>query len=134
MTFPYIGPRVQSAVDLDWSALPAGLRDLKGIVGPGAALALAAAYGGGSLYVPAEAGPKHRLSRLLGEETARRLCRACAGDTLKVPKPDAVLRQIRKKDILRRKKNGEPVSRLARDYNLTQRRVMQILAEHAHAA
>ena len=134
MTFPYIGPRVQSAVDLDWSALPAGLRDLKGIVGPGAALALSAAYGGGSLYVPASPGPEHRLSRILGQENARLLCRACAGDTLKVPKPDAVLRQIREKDILRRKKNGEPTSRLARDYNLTQRRVMQILAEHARAA
>ena len=73
-------------------------------------------------------------SRLLGRGTACRLCRAYAGNTLKIPKLDAVLRQIRKKDILRRKKNGEPVSRLARHYNLTQRRVMQILAEHAHAA
>ncbi|MDY7001973.1 MAG: Mor transcription activator family protein [Thermodesulfobacteriota bacterium] len=131
MIFPYISLRVQSLIDLDWSALPAGLRKLKAIVGPRAALALAATYGGGSLYVPARPGPRHRLSRLLGRKNARRLAQTYAGETLKIPKPDAVLRQIREKDILRRKKNGEPVSRLARDYNLTHRRVMQILAEHA---
>ena len=114
--------------------MPAGLRKIKDIIGTGAALTLAAAYGGCAVYIPATAGPAHPLSRLLGRGTACRLCRAYAGNTLKIPKLDAVLRQIRKKDILRRKKNGEPVSRLARHYNLTQRRIMQILAEHAHAA
>lgn len=123
-----------SAVDLDWSALPASLQELKGIVGAGAALSLTAVYGGRTLYVPAKAGPKHSLTQLLGEEAAQSLCRAFAGDRLSIPKPDAVLRQLRKQDIIHLREQGEPVSGIAKKYNLTPRRVLQILSEHPKAA
>lgn len=118
-----------SAVDLDWDCLPSGLKELKGVVGPGAALAICAAFGGRALYVPADPGPDHPLVRLLGESAAKRLCSLLAGDRLHVPKMDAVTRQLRVKEIHRRRKKGSSVTSLAREFNLTQRRVHQILGE-----
>jgi hypothetical protein len=123
-----------SVVDLDWSVLPASLQELKGIVGAGATLSLTAVYGGRTLYVPSKAGPDHTLTQLLGAEAAESLCRAFAGDRLSIPKPDAVLRQLRKQDIISLREQGEPVSGIAKKYNLTPRRVLQILSEHPKAA
>lgn len=118
---------IDSAIELDWGALPGGMRELREVVGPGAALAICAEWGGKTLYVPAFAGPEHPLSRLLGEEAANTLCRAMAGDRLAVPKTDAVLRQIRARKIARRRSQGESITSLADEFDLTPRRILQIL-------
>lgn len=122
-------PEIDSAVDLDWEALPGGLRELKGVVGPGAALAVCSVWGGRTLYIPAIAHPDHPLTRILGVETANRLCRAMAGDRLSVPKIDAVSRQIRAHRIKKRRSRGDSISELAGDFGLTPRRILQILEE-----
>jgi Mor family transcriptional regulator len=123
----------ESAIELDWEVLPAGLRDLKDVLGPGAALAICAEWGGRTLYVPSSAPAGHPLNRLLGPETADRLCRAMAGDRLAVPKADAVLRQIRSRKIRKRRRDGESVASLAEEFGLTRRRILQILDEEKAA-
>jgi len=120
-------PHLDSAVKLDWEALPQGMRELKDVVGPGAALAICAKWGGRTLYIPSRARADHPLSLLLGAEAATRLCTAMAGDRLSVPKTDAVMRQIKYRSIQRKKREGASIASLARAFDLTPRRILQIL-------
>jgi hypothetical protein len=124
---------LESVIDLDWEALPGGMKDLKDVVGPGAALAICAEWGGNTLYVPARAHPAHPLCRLLGEETANLLCAAMSGDRLAVPKTDAVMRQMRARRIMKRRSEGKSIAALADEFGLTRRRILQILEEEKAA-
>lgn len=127
------GENLESVIDLDWEALPGGMKELKDLVGPGAALAICAEWGGNTLYVPSRAHPAHPLSRLLGQETANLLCSAMSGDRLAVPKTDAVMRQMRAKKIMTRRRNGKSIAELAEEFGLTRRRILQILDEEKAA-
>lgn len=134
-TAPHSGSRlpIDSAVELDWDALPSGMRELKDVVGPGAALAICAKWGGRALYIPAKASADHPLVILLGPEAADRLCNAMAGDRLAVPKTDAVLRQIRARKISALRGQGASIAVLAKKFGLTPRRILQILDENQAA-
>ena len=112
--------------EIDWSALPRGLQDIKAHVGLGAALVLAEEYGGGAVYVPSRVRDGQVLARLIGPEKARRLSDAYGGDKLHVPKVDAIERQFRTRRIVTLRKAGRTVASLAREFNLTCRRVRQI--------
>jgi hypothetical protein len=50
-----------------------------------------------------------------------------AGDRLSVPKTDAVLRQIKYRTIQRKRRKGASIASLARTFDLTPRRILQIL-------
>jgi len=115
--------------DIDWNALPVTMARLKEVLGTDATLALIAAHGGGNLYVPSRLRQAHPLLQTLGPEAAARLARAYGGERVDVPKIDAVLRQLRKKDILAARKQGESIADLALRHKLSRRRVLQILAE-----
>lgn len=134
-TVPHEGNRhlIDSAVELDWDALPVGMRELKDVAGPGAALAICAKWGGRALYIPAKARADHPLAILLGTETAERLCAAMAGDRLAVPKTDAVLRQLRTRKICKLRRQGASIASLAKKFDLTPRRILQILDEEQAA-
>ncbi|TVM34632.1 Mor transcription activator family protein [Oceanidesulfovibrio marinus] len=111
---------------LDWDALPRGLREIKDLIGPGAALILAEEYGGGQLYVPCRIRESHPLVQLIGHEKVQRLSLAYGGDKLHVPKVDAIERQFRRRRILSLRQTGRSIASLAREFNLTCRRVRQI--------
>ncbi len=113
---------------LDWSALPASLNELRAIIGAKAAIALAGAQGGNTVYIPAAPKKTHYLAELIGMEKTRELAQVYGGDRLSIPKLDAVLRQIRLGLIQQRRSQGASVPMLAAEFNLTRRRVHQILA------
>lgn len=115
--------------NIDWQALPSNLLRLRGLLGPKAALALAATYGGGAVYVPRSPAAGHPLRSLLGDEDLLRLTGAYGGERLEIPKLDAVHRQLRKKRIFSDREQGRSLSELAARYNLSRRRILQILAE-----
>ncbi len=116
--------------ELDWNKLPAGLVHLKNVAGQKAALALSEAYGGGSVYVPRRIKPNHPLLQLLGPESAARLAEHFGGDKLEVPKVDAVHRQLRARSIRARRDAGVSIAALVSEFNLSRRRILQILAEN----
>jgi hypothetical protein len=116
--------------ELDWSTLPAGLAHLRNIAGQKAALVLSAVYGGGSVYVPRRFRPDHPLLMLLGAESAAKLAEHFGGDKLEVPKPDAVHRQLRARSIKARRAEGTSVAALVSEFNLSRRRILQILADN----
>lgn len=114
--------------ELDWDVLPKGLQDIKDIVGPGAALILAEEFGGGPIYIPNRIRDNHPLAQLIGMEKLRRLSLVYGGDKLHVPKVDAIERQFRTRRIVKLRQAGRTVASLAREFNLTCRRVRQICA------
>lgn len=116
-------------LSLNWSELPTGLRLIQHVAGSDAALALAKAYGGTSIYVPRTISPQHPLRLLLSEEQAQALSLTFGGDRLDIPKTDAVLRQLRKRRILASRNQGASIAALATEHNLSRRRILQILAE-----
>lgn len=116
------------AEGLEWNSLPARLCEIKEIAGPQAALSLAQRYGGASVYVPVKATAGHPLSKLLGMRAAGAISRVYGGDRLEVPKTDSIARQIRGKKIRRRRLEGASISILAAEFNLSRRRILQILA------
>ncbi|GAB7079856.1 Mor transcription activator family protein [Megalodesulfovibrio paquesii] len=113
---------------LDWSALPHGLAELKALVGATAAVLLAEAYGGDTVYVPSRARPDHPLATCAGLAAAETLARVHGGEKLHIPKPDAIERQVRAGRLRQLRNQGMSVAGLARAFHLTPRRVRQILA------
>lgn len=123
---PGCSEEMQEWSALNWDELPRGLREIKDLIGPGAALILAEEYGGGPLYVPSRIRENHPLVQLIGLEKLRRLSLVCGGDKLHVPKVDAIERQFRTRRILSLRQTGRSITSLAREFNLTCRRVRQI--------
>ncbi|HEX7128301.1 MAG TPA: helix-turn-helix domain-containing protein [Thermodesulfobacteriota bacterium] len=68
---------------------------LSALLGPAAAAALAAAFGGQRLYIPKAPRRDHPLVRALGLEAARQLAAQYGGTTLEVPHPRGSADQIR---------------------------------------
>lgn len=60
------------------SSLPGLLGDIADIVGPEIALEIARSYGGTRVSIPPRAEADHWLTRLVGFETADRICRGVA--------------------------------------------------------
>lgn len=114
---------------LEWRTLPARLGEIKDIAGPQAALSLAKQYGGASVYVPVKVKEGHPLSRLLGPQAASALSRVFGGDRLEVPKKDSIVRQLRGKKIRARRLEGASIATLAAEFDLSKRRILQILAD-----
>ncbi len=114
---------------LEWSTLPARLCEIKDIAGPAAALSLAERYGGASVYVPVKSRPEHPLSKLLGLKAADAISRVYGGDRLEVPKKDSIVRQLRGRKIRERRREGASISKLAFEFGLSRRRILQILAD-----
>lgn len=128
-THPVLAPDADLERDIDWGALPNGLTEIKLVAGAAAAVALAARYGGGSLYVPRKTKPEHPLTKLLGLEAALAMATVFGGDRIEVPKQDAILRQLRFRRLLRDRAKGASVASLAAQHGLSRRRVLQLLAE-----
>jgi Mor family transcriptional regulator len=69
---------------------------------------------------------------LVGVEAALKTAKAFGGLALAVPKLDSIYREERDKEIRDAYDRGEPVRRLARRYNLTARRVYNILKRETY--
>jgi len=97
------------------------LRQLADAVGVEGVLKLSRAFGGQRLYVPANPGPEHRLSKLLGQERAIALAREFGGLRTENPVPRAFLffrRQIYRR-ILQDLDRGETQQAVARRFGYT---------------
>lgn len=114
--------------DLEWDALPQGLNELRDVIGPAGAVALAQRRGGQALYVPRRFKPDHWLAGLIGEAELGRFVEAYGGDRVSVPKIDAVLRQLRERELKAERGRGASIAVLAARFGLTRRRILQILA------
>lgn len=67
-------PAVARATGTALATIPEQLQEIADLVGQGVVLAIIAAKGGSEVNIPRRAGPDHWLSRLVGAETAERIC------------------------------------------------------------
>jgi len=110
--------------------LPPVLADLAEIIGLGAALRLAEAYGGTEIYVPRTPGPDHPVAQVIGLEAARRLGEylgtPTSGGRIEVPKGDALSRSRRNRAIVAAVVQGASKQQVARQHGLTTRWVRRL--------
>ncbi|TBW58538.1 hypothetical protein EZI54_03910 [Marinobacter halodurans] len=117
--------------DWDTDYLPASLKDLIDVVGLEPARKLVSVYGGTRLTVPAKMHAAHPLAELLGIEAAQALSRHYALERVDVPTASAATKAARNREMREHHQAGVSVRRLALRYQLTERRVWEILAEDA---
>lgn len=102
------------------------------LVGPTAAQALVARYGGTDIRVPigkmGRGEIKRCLIEMMGEEVATKFMQHYGGDRLYVPRCQDFLRLERNREIIAKYDRGDvSVNDLALEYALTSRRITDIL-------
>jgi len=119
-------------VIIDHRALPELLRELIDCIGEAAAFRLIEWRGGAYLSVPKRVDPQHPLVELIGPAQFVALVERFSGETLMLPKNDAVMRQQRHQMIRHLRYHERlPVDAIALRVGYSMRRVFQILGEHA---
>lgn len=114
--------------DIDIDLLPGILRDIVELIGLVKTMRLVEERGGTRLYVPRLAvSDDHNMVAWIGRAATIRLQSIYGGvEQFDIPKAAAALRAVRDKAIRRQRLGGCPVSRLARDYALTERQIRSI--------
>ncbi|WP_131669811.1 Mor transcription activator family protein [Psychrobacter pygoscelis] len=106
-------------------------QDLTMLLGVDAADKLVAEYRGQELYIPEPSrAADHKLSELLGDETARRLCHYWQGDILTIPMQQAKKIAARNAEMIKKHEAGTDKSALAKAYNLHVRTVRKIIEQY----
>ncbi len=122
-----ISRRLDACEDLP--ELPGIIVELREIIGWTAVIRLVEAYGGTPFFVPSDYRPGDALIRLIGARETVALIEAFRGERLYFPKLDRALRALRDREIVRKYREGGYTSRmLAREYNLSDRRIWEIIA------
>lgn len=70
----------------------------------------------------------YSIAEIIGEDAARKLCEAYGGEAIYIPKVESLLAVERVAQI-RQEYNGQNVTKLAKKYKLTERRVQQIVED-----
>lgn len=113
-------------VQLPRHLLPPKLLEIAEYCGDKTAMALLQNYGGGHVCVPQQVDALHRLSQVLGVVAATQFCQAFGGETIQIPKAAAAFRVMRNAEIRRLRRAGEPLFNVARQFGLTERRILTI--------
>lgn len=116
--------------NLDTSLLPGILRELCELIGIQPTMTLVEEYGGVRLYVPQKLNDEHPLVKLIGWQNAQKIVDLRGGETLEIPKAEAVMRQARNIEI-RSLYPALSQRQLALKYNTTERNIRLILGECA---
>lgn len=103
------------------------LLDLEQLIGMEATLALVDLWGGVQLYIPVEIPEGHKIEEAIGSESAKHLARYFGGDHIAMPLAKEYRRRKRNSEIFRKKNEGATAHALAREYDMTQRNVWQII-------
>ena len=113
--------------------LPPGTREIAETIGLPATLKAVNAWGGSSVWIPAEwkveALTVQRLIVVLGEEAAHALWGVYRNSSIDIAKCDAAIRVLRDQEIVERRAQGETVTKLALMNGLTERQIYSILAD-----
>ena len=68
------------------------------------------------------------IAEIIGEGAARKLCEAYGGEAIYIPKVES-LQAVERVTRIRQEYNGQNVTKLAKRYKLTERRVQQIVED-----
>ncbi len=107
------------------------LDDLSPVIGFSATCALAAWWGGRTLYVPARYSPGHPLARVIGPSALRRLVEEFGSEPLSIPLDAGVSQYQRERRACEMYAAGSSPDDVAKALNLTVRRAQQLRTELA---
>jgi hypothetical protein len=107
--------------------LPKTARELVDLIGLPAFQLLLEWRGGCYFNVPVRFGEQYELCRVLSREAVDLLIGKCAGEQISLPRCAASARAEVWKDVVRRRRSGEPEVAVARAYGYTARWVRDIL-------
>jgi hypothetical protein len=110
--------------------MPDLLQELADAIGGPALEKLLGEYGGVHLRVPRNARPGHPIAAVIGMSAYEQLVQIFGGECLSMPKRQSVRLEQRNLEIVSRRQAGESVDHIAREYDLTVRRVFSILAQY----
>jgi hypothetical protein len=115
--------------DLPEYLLPPLIREIKDFIGPDCAYRLLKAYGGAHVRVPKRIPEHHALVELLGAEQAAKMAELYGGEILAVPRAYHAVQAWRNARIRADRDSGKPIRDIALEWQMTERRVYDILAE-----
>jgi hypothetical protein len=107
--------------------LPAGLQELREMIGTTNTLNLVKHYGGLYLKVPSHFNDSHQLVGIIGAAATLELIKRYAGTTVYIATAHTLLRVMRNIEISHRFESGESASKLARIYKMSERNIWNIL-------
>lgn len=117
--------------DITIDDLPKVAKELADIIGLAGALAVVDHWGGVGLWVPVDWNPDDKTTRrlisVLGDISARKLWEIYHGSEIDVPKCERAMRAARDTEIRARYRASDTAARLAREYNLTERQIYNIV-------
>lgn len=108
--------------------LPAVLRRVAEELGDDVALAMAEAYSGRCLYVPAVMTEDHPIAKQLGFEAAHGLSQMFGVEMVDIPRCAELERERRNQRLLEAHEAGASVSTLVQRFRLSRRQVFNVLA------
>ncbi|MGB1238552.1 MAG: hypothetical protein ACPG4U_10105 [Pseudomonadales bacterium] len=122
------------STDIQSDLLPQGLQELCQVIGLKATLNLAKAYPGVTLYIPAVPVQGHAIANVVGLDAFQKLVHVYQQETLRIPKLDAAIRQVKHKAVINLKQHGESNRNIALELGYTQRYVeMLVSAQRAES-
>lgn len=114
--------------DLATDLLPPVLQDFVRLIGLQPTMALVERFGGLRIYIPANPGPDHQLSQLIGYENLQNLSKEYGtGERLDLPKAERALTGLRNAKIIAQY-GPKSMRTLAAEHHLTERQITRILA------
>jgi Mor family transcriptional regulator len=117
--------------DLSTDLLPQVLQDFVRLIGLAATMILVEHFGGRRLYIPGRPHAEHPLAKLIGLENLTALSKVYGlEDHFDIPKAEAALRHLRNEKI-RSEYGPKSASTLAREHQLTERQIWNIVGEKA---
>lgn len=126
-------PNEAEKIELDTARLSCFQRDLIDLIGVDDAISLMGSFGGRTVYVPRKSKPQDKLSKAISRAAAVRLARRYGGNTVCVPKVDAIKRQIRNHRIRRLNAEGKSNAELSELFSLTTRCIQNICKDQTSA-
>jgi len=108
--------------------LPKMLRDLASDFDVDTAMRLVAWRGGRGLYVPSAVSSKHQIAKHIGLPAAQWLVEHYGESNILVDRASALLRHLRDLEMHERNQAGMSLNKLAEEYDLSQRQVLDRLA------
>ncbi|WP_334128261.1 Mor transcription activator family protein [Sneathiella sp.] len=106
--------------------IPESLRQIAAVIGTGPAIILCAEFGGTEEYIPKKITDDHKIAQLIGLPAALKLAKEFGGERLDIPRAVAVHRGKRDFKIRAAVAAGASKRKLAREFELTERRIRQI--------
>lgn len=116
-------------INIPVESLPESLQAISQTCSHETALALWLNFGGCHLSVPKTPFSLHQLTEVLGWQAFCQLCANFGGEILSIPKAAAAIRQARNERIKAARAEGVQLSTLARQFDLTERHIMEICSK-----